>query len=164
MACACVSRRLWLLLHVQGTTARSTEAVACRPPSGDIEFSMLSAAMYTGVAVNAFVPLPQLLEDVTAFHKLMEMHNQHNMIQFLRPNLQFMKKLIGDCDDPTVLTGDSMNEEEAMREAIESNNQTIMPLLYLVKLYGDQLLPPIRRGGKGCCGSLETQARRIRKL
>jgi len=102
--------------------------------SGDIEFSMLSAAMYAGVAVNASVPLPKLLEDLTAFLGLMKLHKQINMIQFLRPNMQFVKNLMGQCDDPCVLSGDIMDGELALEEAIKTQNSTIISVIHLVKL------------------------------
>jgi len=102
--------------------------------SGDIEFSMLSAALYTGLALNSSAPLPQLLEDSTAFLGLMKFHKQTNMIHTIRPNMQFVMNMMGQCDDPLGLSGEAMDFDEALKEAIESQNAMITSLILLNKL------------------------------
>lgn len=102
--------------------------------SGDIEFSAVSAAMYAGLAINASIPLPQFVDECTAFLRMMQQHNQTNMIHFMTPSLQYAKCLMGDCEDPAVLSGDIMNGEEALQHAIASSNNTIVSYIIWVKL------------------------------
>jgi len=95
---------------------------------------MLSAAMYVGVAVNASMPLPQLMADIETFLGLMELHNQTNVIQFLRPNMQFVMHMMGRSDKSLVRKGGAMNEQHPMNEAISTQNVTVIALIFLVKL------------------------------
>jgi predicted ATPase len=103
--------------------------------SGDIEFAMLSASHYTCVALNASVPLPQLLSDMRSFLGLMKLHKQTNMIQFLLPNMQFALNMMGHSKDPLVLTGEVMIEDRAMHEAVTAQNYACIALLHCTKLH-----------------------------
>lgn len=101
--------------------------------SGDLEFSMLSAACYTGIALYSARPLPKLVKDGEGFFELMKMHKQTNMIQFIRPNLQFAQNMIGD-GDPCILTGKFMDERQAIREAETTQNTTVFAVITHLKV------------------------------
>ena len=101
---------------------------------GDIELSMLSASLYIGASIAASVPLAPLSEEMEGFHRLMLDYKQQNINQFLRPNRQLVQNLLGESDDPAVLDGDAFNEHDAMKEAVDTNNQTIIAFIHLNKL------------------------------
>jgi histidine kinase len=102
--------------------------------SGDIEFAMLSASSYASVALNASVPLAHLLRDLKSFLSLMKLHKQTNMILFLVPNMQFTCNMMGHSKDPLVLTGEAMDEDRAMHEAVTTQNYIPVALIHYMKL------------------------------
>jgi tetratricopeptide (TPR) repeat protein len=102
--------------------------------SGDIEFAMLSASLYTCYALYASVPLPQLLSEIDSFIGSMELHKQPFMIQFLRPNMQFVLNMMGRSKDPLVLTGAALTEDRVMAEAVKTHNYAVMANLHCAKL------------------------------
>lgn len=101
---------------------------------GDIEYSMLCAGCYGALAINASIPLAPLYRDLMSFLELMILHKQTNMIQFCRPHLQVVMNLMGECEDPCALNGTAMNEKQAMKEAIDTKNNTSIALLLLLRL------------------------------
>jgi hypothetical protein len=54
--------------------------------------------------------------------------------QFLKPLLQLAHNLLGRAADPSVLTGNVMNEDEAIRLTIEAKNPSIYALICCTKL------------------------------
>ena len=93
--------------------------------TGDIEYSNFAAGLYSGLALHASLPLPQVISDTQAFLEIMSMYNQQSTsIQFLKPKLQFAMNLAGLSKTPHVLSGDCMDEDIALSDALETKNHT----------------------------------------
>jgi tetratricopeptide (TPR) repeat protein len=71
---------------------------------------------------------------MNSFLGLMRLHKQTNMIQYLGPNMQFTLNMMGHSKDPLVLTGAAMIEDQAMKEAEETQNLLSVAIMYNIKL------------------------------
>jgi tetratricopeptide (TPR) repeat protein len=52
----------------------------------------------------------------------------------LVPSMQFTLNMMGHCKDPLVMTGDAMVEDQAMKEAVTTQNYILVALLHYMKL------------------------------
>jgi hypothetical protein len=92
-------------------------------------------AVYSRIALHVSEQLPRLAEKME--HFLTEAGNLKQDIhgQFLKPLLQLAHNLLGRCSDPSVLTGEVMNEDEAIRlVTIEVKNASIYANICCIKL------------------------------
>jgi predicted ATPase len=101
---------------------------------GDIEFALLSAALYTSVSIHSSARLSLLSSEVTTFLSLSDYYHQRNMAQYLRPNAQFIRCMRGACRNPSVLDGEALCLDQAIKEAAETKNTTVIALLLLLRI------------------------------
>ena len=101
---------------------------------GDIEFSMLSASTYAAAALFSCVHLSRLSTEVNSILAVMQSYRQSNMLQFLRPCVQFIHNMRGESADPSELDGDGFVWALAIKEATDTQNLTVITILYLYKM------------------------------
>lgn len=103
--------------------------------TGDIEFGMLSAAIYSTLSIfSASRPLSELEVEMLGFRQLMIDCNQDHTLSMLLPNLQLALNLQGLSEDPIVLTGNFMNQDLAVKQAIETNNSSVLSAIFQYRM------------------------------
>jgi len=104
---------------------------------------MLAINLYCMCAAHCGVPLPGLVDEIRRFYDSMVAYKQHTVLAIFGPMAQGLANCAGQADDPTVLTGEFLNQDEAIRLSIENNNKTaltaIMMTLTEVLFYLDEL-------------------------
>lgn len=111
--------------------------------TGVVEMAMHSLMKYNeAVYLTSSGPLDEASATAEAhLHMILE-YKQEAMAQYTRLVLQTMLNLSGQSNDPLILTGRAMNQEEMMRLAVETKNRITIVLLYsyrmqLAYLFGD---------------------------
>lgn len=89
---------------------------------------MNSSSAYCGMCYAAGLPLAQIVEEMKSFRSLCIQYNQQSVLKSLDLKMQFFLNLMGRSDDPLILTGEAMNEEEAMRQMRERNGLDLVRL------------------------------------
>ena len=122
--------------------------------NGDIEYSLLAAAFYSGMAVHSSIPLQQLRDDVHVFVRLAKLHNQQSAQMFILPWLQLIANLVENSSNPTLLDGEFMTEESFEKSFKEYNNETMREILFSNKM---QLCSYFHEYQHGCQAMLQTE-------
>jgi len=89
--------------------------------SGDVEWACLCLAEYCCLYVFAGSPLAPFENDARKFAQVMRDYDQEISLIYSIAALQLALNLMGRSDDPLVLTGEVMNEEETLRQLLETN-------------------------------------------
>ena len=99
--------------------------------TGDIEFGMLSAAIYSTLTLMSTQrTLAELDEEMKGFRHAMIECQQDGMLMMLLPTMQLAQNLRGLSADPLALTGDAMDQEVELRKALKTNNATVLGTIY----------------------------------
>ena len=99
--------------------------------TGDIEFGMLSAAIYSTLTLlSTQRTLVELSEEMRGFRQSMIECKQDGMLVMLLPTMQYAENLQGLAKDPIVLTGGVMDQEVQVRKALKTNNTTVLCTIY----------------------------------
>ena len=102
--------------------------------NGDIYHAVMTAAVYSNMALHAALDLQQLRDDTRIFVRLAEMHNQLTAKGFLLLNLQFMANLMDNPTSPSTMDGECMAEETFLRMVHDTKNQSQADLFLLSKI------------------------------
>ena len=92
--------------------------------TGDVEFAFMSAAMYSFVCLFAGKPLPEFVEEMTSFRENMLALKQAAVLALFNSVVQMCSNLLGHSQDPFVLTGEFMNEDDELHSIRACNNGT----------------------------------------
>ena len=84
--------------------------------TGDIHHSGVAAAAYSVMYFFCGLPLGPFLDDSAAFSKQMTRYSQGISFSPVLVYRQGALNLMGRCDNPVILTGEAMNEEEFLRD------------------------------------------------
>ena len=103
--------------------------------SGDIESSMVIAAIYAHMALFACVPLQQLQEDISIFVELMKRHNQKTSLQLILPAQQFVLNMLGKSSSPSELTGDALEEASFLEDIDARGGTAVREVFVQLKLF-----------------------------
>lgn len=97
----------------------------------EFQFSALCAFMYCLIRLYAGDPIPEVLDAARAFRK-----NSFDNGQFVTKRydilIQFCLNLMGKADDPLVLTGEAVDEEETSR-LCETSDLVLLKALFVWK-------------------------------
>jgi len=88
------------------------------------------------------LPLQPVVKDFKNFLQLMQDYKQHFAYLVYVPYLQYCLNVMGEAEDPLVLTGEAMNQEEFVKEAKKETDTSPLINLYhrllaLAVLFGD---------------------------
>jgi hypothetical protein len=97
------------------------------------KFSMLCNANYSSMSYFAGVPLPRVLKEARRCLTLCVKYGQHSVQAAVEVTVQFALNLMGQSNDPLILTGDACDEEEVLRESAVKNPVNYI-YIYFVKL------------------------------
>lgn len=99
--------------------------------TGDIEFGMLCAAIYSTLTLMSTQrTLGELSEEMRGFRQSMIEYKQDGILMMLLPTMQLAQNLQGLANDPLVLTGDAMNQDIELDKATEANNVTVLATIH----------------------------------
>lgn len=103
--------------------------------NGDIQYAVVTASMYSNLALHSSADLRQLRGDTQIFVQLAEIHNQQSAKVLIVLNLQFMINLMDNPSSPSTMDGEYMTEEGFIKQAVESNNATQKDFYQLCKIH-----------------------------
>jgi hypothetical protein len=89
---------------------------------------MVAAAIYAGMTLSTGAPLSRVTQELQTFRELCDRYGQDSVTVMLKPLQQTCLNFMGLSENPVVLTGSVLNEEQAFQEA-ESRSSTNMALL-----------------------------------
>ena len=98
--------------------------------NGDIEFAIISAAIYSGMALYSAADLGQLRSDMQVFLKLADLHSQKSAKTLLLSLMQSVVNLMDSPTSPSTLDGVYMTES-SYEETVAATKNRVMRDLYL---------------------------------
>lgn len=110
--------------------------------TGNLEFAGLSAMNYSVLLLFLGEPLGSVVERQALHRKRLVRFKQDFQIRFSSVAYQAAMNLLGNSADPFVLTGEVMNEPEALAWMTKANNLPSLGMLYTTKamvtyIFGD---------------------------
>jgi histidine kinase len=116
----------------------TSKAVFSCMESGDLSFGIFGAAILMGIRTSAGHHLEALKVDFYAFYSKYKCYKQEGSWRILEPNIQYIENLTSrsteTLEELTELSGEIMNEAEYIEHAIQSKNEILLPILYVLKL------------------------------
>eukprot|EP00536_Pseudo-nitzschia_multiseries_P007358 jgi/Psemu1/287068/fgenesh1_pg.173_\ len=108
--------------------------------TGDIEFAMVNATLYSTNSLHAGQPLHKIEAEVSKLRELTILFRQKAVVSVICPILQQVYNLraensTSNKQPPWVLNGKACNEDKLMGEATESNNVMCLSQFYFRKLW-----------------------------
>mmetsp|Transcript_27150 Transcript_27150/g.74453 ORF Transcript_27150/g.74453 Transcript_27150/m.74453 type:complete len:304 (-) Transcript_27150:2342-3253(-) len=108
--------------------------------TGDIEFAMVNATLYSTNSFHAGQPLEQIEAEVSKLQKLTILFRQKAGFSIISPILQQVynpraEQSISSKKPPWVLSGKACNEDKVVAEAMESNNVMCLSQINFRKLW-----------------------------
>ena len=103
--------------------------------TGDIHHSSVAATVYTMMYFGSGLPLGPMVDDSIAFGGFMERYSQ---VFSFTPALiwrQCALNLMGRSENPVVLTGEAMDQDEFLRDLSTSNVMGKLQALYLARMF-----------------------------
>ena len=126
--------------------------------TGDIEQAMYNLDVYGITAFYTSKQLDVLEKEWETYCQQMSDYKQESILYLARCKHQLFLNLLGRSEDPLVLTGEAMNQEEMRKLAKETNNRLLevcvdafrLPLAYILGDYelADELSGRTREIGK----------------
>lgn len=112
--------------------------------AGEIHYGMFSAGSYCSTYLASGLPLKPVTQDLRKFLRLMKDYKQHSTYLIHVPLLQYALNLMGEAEDPLVLTGEAMNQNDFLLAAKKETDQIAIRtlnhrLLALAMLFGQDL-------------------------
>jgi predicted ATPase len=108
--------------------------------TGDIEYGTLEANVYCVNALDAGCPLVEVENRLRHNCTIMSSYNQDTELGFARILLQGVLNLKGQALDPLELTGEVLEESEAIKEMASRGNVTFLCFIYMMKLWAAYIL------------------------
>lgn len=110
--------------------------------TGDVENAMFCANGYCRVGLHIGRPLSLLEKDMRFYCQLMKDHEQDLTLQGALVHWQIALNFMGRSGHPTVLTGEAMNQEKALKKCAETQNAYLANTiktgqLWLAYFFGD---------------------------
>ena len=102
--------------------------------SGDVINAFLSSVGYLFFYYHAGLPLGPLEKDARAYCRQMHEYKQELAYMEVLPLWQGIMNLMGRSDDPLVLSGEALDQEEFLRDAEERCIPTATQKVYLMRL------------------------------
>lgn len=102
--------------------------------SGDVVNAFLCSVGYTFFYYHSGLPLEPLEKDTRAYCQLMEEYQQNLALLDVIPLFQGILNLLGRSEDPLILTGEAMNQDEFLQNAEEKGIPTAIQKVFLVRM------------------------------
>ena len=93
--------------------------------SGDIEYAMLNASLVYWNSIE-ITPLPVFERQVRVLVNQMDLFGQTGARTMIEPFWQYALNLMGEAENPKVLTGEVLNQEEAIASAKAYSNDALL--------------------------------------
>jgi len=98
--------------------------------SGDIEWACLCVATYCGCYLSSGLPLAPFTSDARRFAQVCVDYDQHISLIYVQMLLQTALNLMGESEDPGVLSGEAMKEDETLERLRMMNQHATIWILY----------------------------------
>ena len=119
---------------VRGIFDRIKSAHRAALETGDIEFAMMNANIYCWESFDVS-SLTKLERIVAGFSNRMEAYGQESVFMMIKPLWQTIHNMMGKSfGDPTVLTGEVMDQEYTIQYARE-NNKTLLLWIHFYRMF-----------------------------
>jgi predicted ATPase len=92
--------------------------------TGDFELASLSGYLYLVNAELCGVPMSIQMKEALSMRDMMVAYRQETMLSFVNIQLQLLSNFLGQSEDPLVLTGNFMNQDEQLRSFQCKRNST----------------------------------------
>jgi len=102
---------------------------------GDVMWAMMNAVQYISKSIQSGCKLDELVGQIRVYLQQMKEYNLHNVLLSARLRLQFVLNLIKSQGDPTVMTGEAMNQEEFTVTAIQKQTWAVLRNMYCFRVY-----------------------------
>ena len=102
--------------------------------SGDLEYAFINIVMYCFFCFSSGKPLSDLEADMRDYARQMREFSMTLQLQFLCLTWQTVLNLMGRTDDPMVLSGEAMSQEEMLQAAEKDKNPPLQAQLYCHRL------------------------------
>ena len=102
--------------------------------SGDLEHAFMNIVLYCFFCFSSGTPLSDLEADMRDYARQMREFNMTLQLQFLCLTWQAVLNLMGRTDDPLVLSGEAMSQEEMLQTAERDKNHPLRVQLYCHRL------------------------------
>jgi predicted ATPase len=103
--------------------------------TGAIEDLFFSIMGYSIVYYHCGLQLDPIEKDMRRFAEVLEDYGQTYYLAIYKPLLQFIFNLMGQSDDPKILTGEAMDQEEYFQMCTKTQNQRGLQLLRLTRMF-----------------------------
>jgi hypothetical protein len=103
--------------------------------AGDIEYLFFSILGYSMTYYQCGLQLDPIAKDMRRFGDLLREYGQTYYLSIFQTQMQFILNLMYTCDDPTILTGEAMNQEECLQLWSKTPNPRAMCHLTLNRMY-----------------------------
>lgn len=90
---------------------------------GIVDQLFICTIIYTMVYINSGLRLEPLSVDLENALETLEDFNFQKLLVVVRPDVQMIQNLMGFSKDPTILTGEMMNQNEALEQSVLSKNK-----------------------------------------
>lgn len=109
--------------HMQGCIKPLLYGHQLGMETGEVEIAMYHLAIYVEVLMcTGTRPLGEVISELESNRKLMREYKQEAIRSYQALALQFLLNMVRPCKDPTLLTGDAMNEVEVRNVAKEKGS------------------------------------------
>ena len=128
--------------HFRETLPMLIEGYQSGLETGDFEFAAYCAFVKGSHSYFIGHELTELEQKISTYSKAISQIRREKTFNLIATFLQAVRNLLGQEENPTLLSGDAYNEELAIPLAIETNDRTELHYLYLNKiilcyLFGD---------------------------
>mmetsp|Transcript_31442 Transcript_31442/g.47743 ORF Transcript_31442/g.47743 Transcript_31442/m.47743 type:complete len:1275 (+) Transcript_31442:33-3857(+) len=103
--------------------------------AGDVIFAMMNAHVYCSLSLTYGQQLDEFIEKALFYAQQMKRYKQTTVLPSTLVYLQFALNLVSYSEDPTVLTGELMDQEVVLKDALENDYHNTVHLIYCLRLW-----------------------------
>jgi histidine kinase len=101
---------------------------------GDVKYTFFAIMTYSELYLHCGLRLDPIKEDMTRFVEVLEGYGQGYFLTLYLPRVQLVLNLMGLNENPVVLTGDVMDQEECLANWTESENKRALQGLFFSRM------------------------------
>ena len=120
---------------VQDTVEPFIRSYRLSMETGDLRHAALNCVNYGLYFFLAGLPLDTLTADLKSYISQLISYRQENICILLRILRQCALNLQGSSDDPLVLTGQAVNQQEVEIQAVDTHNEFAMQCIWFYRMY-----------------------------
>ena len=115
---------------------------------GLVDELFYSSMMYGFFYFHNGLPLSPLEKDMQKAEEMLVDLGFFTTSSLIQPFLQFLQNLLGKSDDPTILTGDTMNQKDSLRISRKTNNIRSHQTIQMFRMISCFLFNDVKHGLK----------------